>query len=169
MSGIKISDLPAADAALGAMQLEVNDDGTSRRVTADQVKAFAVDVATDANLRAGAAGKLVDAAGVYTASAVVTLTDGGTITPDFNAGRNFVVTLAGNRILANPTNQAAGQSGLVIVKQDATGSRTLSYGSAWKFSGGAPTLSTTANSVDVISYYVESSGTIIATFSEAFS
>jgi hypothetical protein len=37
MSGIKISDLPAADAALGAMQLEVNDAGTSRRVTVDQV------------------------------------------------------------------------------------------------------------------------------------
>jgi hypothetical protein len=41
MSGIKISDLPAAASALGAMQLEVNDAGTSRRVTADQVKTFA--------------------------------------------------------------------------------------------------------------------------------
>jgi hypothetical protein len=41
MSGIKISDLPAAAAALGAMQFEVNDAGTSRRVTADQIKTFA--------------------------------------------------------------------------------------------------------------------------------
>jgi hypothetical protein len=41
MSGIKISDLPAAASALGAMQLEVNDAGTSRRVTADQIVALA--------------------------------------------------------------------------------------------------------------------------------
>jgi hypothetical protein len=34
---VKISDLPAASAALGAMQFEVNDAGTSRRVTMDQM------------------------------------------------------------------------------------------------------------------------------------
>jgi hypothetical protein len=124
----------------------------------------AADVATDANIQAGTANKLVAAAGIYSASAVVTLTDGTTVTPDLNAGRNFVLTLGGNRTLANPTNQAAGQSGLVIVKQDGTGSRTLSYGGNWKFPGGAPTLTTAANAVDAISYYVEASGTIRATF-----
>lgn len=100
--------------------------------------------------------------------APVTLTDGATITPDFSAGRNFTVTLAGNRTLANPTNQVAGYSGMITVTQDATGSRTLSYGTNWKFNGGAPTLSTAANSVDLITYYVEASGTIRAAWLGAF-
>jgi hypothetical protein len=39
MPGVKISDLPAADAALGPMQIEVNDAGVSRRVTVGQARA----------------------------------------------------------------------------------------------------------------------------------
>lgn len=91
------------------------------------------------------------------------LTDGTTITADFNAGNYFSVTLGGNRTLANPSNQTAGQSGLIVITQDGTGSRTLAYGSYWKFPGGtAPTLTTTANAVDVLVYYVESSTRITA-------
>jgi hypothetical protein len=88
---------------------------------------------------------------------VSALTDGATITPDFNAANNFSVTLGGSRTLANPTNQTAGQSGIIVITQDATGSRTLAYGSNYKFAGGtAPTLTTTANAVDVLAFYVES-------------
>jgi hypothetical protein len=94
---------------------------------------------------------------------IVALTDGATITPDFAAGNNFSVTLGGNRTLANPTNLTAGQSGVIVVTQDATGGRTLAFGSNWKFPGGtAPTLTTAASSVDVIAYYVESSSRITA-------
>lgn len=95
--------------------------------------------------------------------AISALTDGATITPNFNSGNNFSVTLAGNRTLANPTNITAGQSGVIVITQDATGSRTLAYGSFYKFAGGtAPTLTTTANAVDVLAYYVESSTRITA-------
>ena len=94
---------------------------------------------------------------------VVALTDGTTITPDFDTGNFFSVTLGGNRTLANPTNLTAGQSGVIVITQDATGSRTLAYGSNWKFSsGGAPTLTTTASAVDVLAYYVESASRITA-------
>ena len=94
---------------------------------------------------------------------VVALTDGATITPDFSAGNNFSVTLGGNRTLANPTNLTAGQSGAITITQDGTGSRTLAYGSNWKFSNGsAPVLTTTANAVDVLVYYVESASRITA-------
>ena len=97
--------------------------------------------------------------------APVALTDGATITPDFNAGSNFSVTLGGNRTLANPSNLAAGQSGVIVITQDGTGSRTLAYGGYFKFAGGsAPTLTTTANAVDVIAYYVESATRITARF-----
>lgn len=96
--------------------------------------------------------------------AVTALTDGATITPNFANSNNFSVTLGGNRTLANPTNITAGQSGIIVITQDSTGSRTLSYGSYWKFAGGtAPTLTTTANAVDVLAYYANTTTTITAT------
>ena len=94
---------------------------------------------------------------------VVVLSDGATITADFAAGNNFSDTLGGNRTLANPSNLTAGQAGTIVVTQDGTGSRTMAFGSNWKFPGGtAPTLTTAASSVDVIAYYVESATRITA-------
>lgn len=98
---------------------------------------------------------------VYSASVgnVNTLTDAATITPNFATGNNFSLTLGGLRTLANPTNLIAGQSGTIVITQDGSGSRTLSYGSYWKYPGGSasiPTLTTTAGAVDVLGYYVES-------------
>ena len=97
---------------------------------------------------------------------VATLTDGATITPDFEANQNFTVTLGGNRTLANPSNVTSdkvGQVGSIFVVQDGTGSRTLSFGSNWDFIGGtAPTLSTAASAVDRIDYIVRSTTSIQA-------
>ncbi|BAQ93462.1 phage-related tail fiber protein [uncultured Mediterranean phage uvMED] len=95
----------------------------------------------------------------------VALTDGATIAVDMSLGNNFSVTLGGNRSLGDPTNVTAGQSGVIVVTQDGTGSRTLAYaGSKYKFAGGsAVTLSTGANAVDVLAYYVESSTRITVT------
>ena len=94
---------------------------------------------------------------------ITALTDASTITPDFAAANNFSLTIGGNRTLANPTNLTAGQSGVIVITQDGTGSRTLAYGSYWKFASGvAPTLTTTASAVDVLAYYVESSTRITA-------
>ena len=95
---------------------------------------------------------------------VVSLTDAATIAVDLSLGNNFSVTLGGNRTLGAPTNQTAGQSGVIVVTQDSTGSRTLAYNSVYKFAGGtAPTLTTTASAVDVLAYYVESSTRITVT------
>lgn len=95
--------------------------------------------------------------------AVSALTDGSTITADFAVANNFSLTIGGNRTLANPSNLTAGQHGVIVITQDGTGSRTLAYGSYWKFSTGtAPTLTTTASAVDVLVYYVESSTRITA-------
>ena len=95
--------------------------------------------------------------------AVSALTDGATITPDFAAANNFSVTLGGNRTLANPTNLVAGQSGVIFITQDGTGSRTLCYGSYWTFpNGAAATLTTTASAVDVLVYVVQSTTRIDA-------
>ncbi len=95
----------------------------------------------------------------------VALTDGATIAVDMSLGNNFSVTLAGNRTLGDPSNVTAGQSGVIVVTQDGTGSRTLAYGGTkYKFAGGtAPTLTTTAAAVDVLAYYCESATRITVT------
>ena len=94
----------------------------------------------------------------------VALTDAATVAVDLSLGNNFTLTLAGNRTLGAPTNVTAGQSGVIVVTQDGTGSRTLAYNSVYKFAAGtAPTLTTTASAVDVLAYYVESSTRITVT------
>ena len=78
-----------------------------------------------------------------------------TITLDFRTANNFSTTLTGNTTFANPSNISAGQSGVLFITQDGTGSRTLSYGDAYNFpSGTAPTLSTAAAAKDIIVYKV---------------
>ena len=95
----------------------------------------------------------------------VALTDGATIAVDMSLGNNFSVTLAGNRTLGDPSNVTAGQSGVIVVTQDGTGSRTLAFaGTKYKFAGGsAVTLTTTAAAVDVLAYYCESATRITVT------
>ena len=98
--------------------------------------------------------------------AVTALTDAASIATDLALSNNYSVTLAGNRALANPTNIVAGQSGSIFVTQDATGSRTLAYGSYFKFVGGtAPVLSTAASSIDRLDYVVKSATEIHAVVS----
>ena len=119
------------------------------------------------------AGADLDTANTFTKGQrgeITALSDGSTITPDFNDSNNFSVTLGGNRTLANPSNLTVGQSGSIFVTQDGTGSRTLAYGSYWDFAGGtAPTLTTTASAVDRIDYVVRTTGSIHAVATLALS
>jgi hypothetical protein len=83
-----------------------------------------------------------------------TLTDGASIAWDLDDNQASSVTLAGNRTLANPTNMKDGATYILVVKQDATGTRTLAYGTAYEFSEGTvPVLSTGANAVDMLAFY----------------
>lgn len=82
---------------------------------------------------------------------VVGLTDAATIATNASLGKMFLVTLAGNRTLANPTNLQSGGNYYFEVVQDATGARTLTYGTLFKFAGGTNTLTTTAAAIDSIS------------------
>jgi hypothetical protein len=83
---------------------------------------------------------------------LTTLTDGANISWDLD-NQVAQVTLAGNRTLDNPTNKKAGATYVLIVKQDATGTRTLAYGSDYKFVGGiTPVLSTGTNDIDILTF-----------------
>ena len=78
------------------------------------------------------------------------LTDGATI--DWNAETQDVckVTLGGNRTLNAPTNGTTGQFISILVIQDGTGSRTLTWNAVYEFKDDtAPTLTTTAAKGDV--------------------
>ena len=93
-----------------------------------------------------------------------------TITLDFRTANNFSTTLTGNVTFANPSNISAGQSGVLFILQDGSGSRTAAFGSYWDFSDGtAPTLSTGANAVDMIAWIARSSTKISAQFVGNFS
>ena len=82
-----------------------------------------------------------------------TLTDGATITWDVGSSPVAKVTLGGNRTLSAPTNGATGQFVSLLVIQDGTGSRTLTWNSAYEFaSDTAPTLTTTANLGDLFTF-----------------
>ena len=130
----------------------------------DENKIYVVEGGALTTLPYGAA---LDTAQTWTAGQrgeVTALTDAASIAINFADSNNFSVTLGGNRTLANPTNLVAGQSGCIWITQDGTGSRTLSYGTYWDFTGGtAPTLTTTAAAVDCLAYAVQSSTKITAT------
>ena len=79
-----------------------------------------------------------------------TLTDQATITWDASTQDVAKVTLAGNRTLGAASNATTGQFISLLVIQDGTGSRTLTWNAAYEFaSDTAPTLTTTANLGDV--------------------
>ena len=87
-----------------------------------------------------------------------TLTDGATISWDASAIQVAQVTLGGNRTLSAPTNLIDGGFYALIIIQDGTGSRTLTFNSVFKFTGGtAPTLTTTASARDILVF--QSNGT----------
>ena len=79
-----------------------------------------------------------------------TLTDQATVTWDASTQDVCKLTLGGNRTMAAPTNNTTGQFISILVIQDGTGSRTLTWNAVFEFaSDTAPTLTTTASLGDV--------------------
>jgi len=92
---------------------------------------------------------------------ITTLSDNTSIVLNTTSNNNFSITLGGSNTFINPVEMNPGQSGVIWITQDATGSRAPSWGSYWKFPGNtAPTLTTSANSVDAIVYVVRNSTSI---------
>jgi hypothetical protein len=79
-----------------------------------------------------------------------TLTDASTIAWDVGTSPVSKVTITDNRTLGAATNAQTGQFVSLLVIQDGTGSRTLSFNAAYEFTEDtAPTLTTTASKGDL--------------------
>jgi hypothetical protein len=89
-------------------------------------------------------------------------TNTGSVTLDFAANQNFVLTLTGNVTLANPSTEQVGQSGFIALIQDGTGSRTVSLGTDYETAAAAGlTLTSTASATDLVPYLVVASNRIL--------
>lgn len=124
----------------------------------------AFDWATTAEYRTGTATKVLRDDQVWAAAATVALTDASSVVLNLANGLNFTLTIGGNRTLANPTTPKVGQTGCIQITQDGSGSRTLAYGTQYKWAGGTPgVLSTTAGALDVLYYQVLTSTSVLLT------
>ena len=89
----------------------------------------------------------------FTSAAVnpeATLTDGSTVSWNALTQPVCKVTLAGNRTLSSATSGVTGQFISILVVQDGTGSRTITWNAAYEFKDDtAPTLTTTAAKGDI--------------------
>ncbi|HCM40597.1 MAG TPA: hypothetical protein DIS93_11575, partial [Bdellovibrionales bacterium] len=139
----------------GALSMGANDLTTTGKVTTGTLQVTGGTPGSGKVLTSDATGNATWAP--VASQAYVTLTDGATITWTV-AGlvNNAVVTLGGNRTLAF-SGLANGMSGTLIVKQGATGGRTLSLPSQCTNKvigggGGAVVLSAVANAIDILSF-----------------
>lgn len=166
--GQTVFNLASISYTPGNYSLKVYEDGVLLEPTTDYTETSATRVTLTAVAASGArftfwAGAdsspgtefaLLAGGNQFTGSQAVTftaLTDGTNIAVDASLSNNFRVTLGGNRTLDNPTNLKNGMTLNFRIKQDATGTRTLAFGSKYKWPGGSvPPLSPAANAVDLI-------------------
>jgi hypothetical protein len=92
---------------------------------------------------------------------LITLTDTSGLDVDLSLSDYFEYTLTANETLNFPTNLRVTNFQIKFV-QDGTGSRTLSFDSSYKFSGGtAPTLTTDPNAEDIITGFCDGTNVYI--------
>lgn len=156
--------------ALGAASIKKDVNGTLTALAAGDIVAGRVAVCCYNT--AGTAFILMNPATFSLAETVtisddfvappVTLTDAATISWDMSTGMNFTVTLGGNRTLDAPTGETAGQSGLLFVVQDGTGSRTVTWDASYKFPNATDEKpDPTASSTTCYQYYSRGANDII--------
>jgi hypothetical protein len=156
-----------ADAGTG--QLKIITNGTGLDIQKDETETMAKFITDGAvKLYHNNAEKIETTANgvTVTGTAVATTdtdtTNTGSVTLDFAAKQNFVLTLTGNVTLANPTTEQVGQSGFIAFIQDGTGSRTVALGTDYETPAAAGlTLTATASATDLVPYLVVASNRIL--------
>ena len=152
---ISLSILNSTNSGIPVLNQTVDINGNELILDADADSSITADTDDQIDIKAGGTdvasfktANLLLNVGAYNAEA--TLTDGATISWDASTSPVAKVTLAGNRTLGAASNGQAGQFVSLLVIQDGTGSRTLTWNAAYEFaSDTAPTLTTTASQGDL--------------------
>jgi len=132
-AGADVTDATNVNAAGAVMHSDVSESSGLLRKTASETY--------EAN----------DTIGAGIGTDVTTVTDQATLAIDCSLGNVFKVTLGGNRTVGAPSNPRDGQVIQFFVIQS-TGSNTLTWNAVFKWpSGTAPTLSTAASAIDIVS------------------
>jgi hypothetical protein len=153
-----ITDSGTGDLKIGGdnlyLQNAAHDENYLEGVTNGAVSLYHNNVVKIATSATGISvtGNVVYSGGSLTAEAA--LIDGSTVSWDVTASPVAKVTLGGNRTLALPDNPlGSGQYASLLVIQDGTGSRTLTWNEAYEFKDDtAPTLTTTASKGDLFTF-----------------
>jgi len=151
-SGASIFIVEISGAVGGPMNRDLNGEELILDVDGDS--SFHADTDDQIDFKAGGTDVMVFTAantkfnvGAYNPEA--TLTDASTIAWNVSTQPVAKVTLAGNRTLGAGTNPQTGQFVSLLIIQDGTGSRTVTFNAAYEFVGdAAPTLTGTANKGD---------------------
>ena len=156
-----INDAGTGNLKIASSQIDLLGGTDAGETMATFVDDGAVTLYHDNSAKIATSATGVSITGTVLATTDTDTSNTGSVTLDFGANQNFVLTLTGNVTLANPSTEQVGQAGVIVCIQDGTGSRTLSLGTDYETAGGAGiTLSTAASAVDVIPYFVKASGSI---------
>lgn len=119
-------------------------------------------IATGSDYLSNATGKVLSPQTVINAASETPLPFASAFIPNLAEASNFVINATGNFTLVNFTGGFTGQSGHIRIVQDATGSRTIAYGTNFKKAAtDSSALTTTPNATDLLFYYVVNSDFIL--------
>jgi hypothetical protein len=144
MANKTINDLPAKSGALAGTELIEVDDGSSKKVTAQQI----ADLATSGSLGSDVTALSISA---------------GVVDVDLSLGDYFTLALTANvtsLTFSNPPTSPRGRSISIRLKQDGTGSRTFAIPASFKAINGSDTaVQAAANAYTILSAATFDQGT----------
>jgi Collagen triple helix repeat (20 copies) len=161
----------AGDTMQGPLVLAADPANALQAATKQYVDGKVMQPATAAEFISNSAPtKGLTPGAVWGAANVYNMGAASAYTPNLGAASDFILLPTINFNLSNPIGAKVGQKGLIILVQDATGGRTITVGSAYKFAGGTkPALSTAPNAIDAISYAViDATPTLLCNFQNGY-
>ena len=139
--------------AVGALKIATETSGIALTIGHTTSETTVADNLTVTGTTTLTGTQTFTAASTFSAGATLTedtLTDQATVTWDASTSPVAKVTLGANRTLASASSGGTGQFISLLVIQDGTGSRTLTWNAAYEFKDDtAPTLTTTADKGDL--------------------
>ena len=139
--------------AVGALKIATETSGIALTIGHTTSETTVADNLTVTGTTTLTGTQTFTAASTFSAGATLTedtLTDQATVTWDASTSPVAKVTLGANRTLASASSGGTGQFISLLIIQDGTGSRTLTWNAAYEFKDDtAPTLTTTASKGDL--------------------